>query len=142
MQDIAARKILSESGLRATAPRVAVIEFLQKCDYPLSIKDLGEKFAHIDQVTLYRMMETFTVAGFVSRIDLGDGVASFEFKDERDHHHIICVDCKKIEDFTDAAHEKLQKKILAGSKSFAKIVSHSFEIFALCRSCVKKQTLA
>lgn len=132
-------EILRRAGLRATSPRQTVLSYLQKTSCPLSIKEIHAKFPRINQVTLYRMMDTFSVAGIVTRIDLGEGSASFEFKGDEDHHHIVCIGCRKIEDFNDTAHERLQKKILARSKSFASIVTHSFELFGLCRSCVKSR---
>lgn len=134
--------VLRVAGLRATSQRLAVLSCLREAVYPLSIKDLRAKFPHIDQVTLYRMMETLSRVGIVTRIDLGEGGASFEFKGKDDHHHIVCVDCKKIENFIDTAHEQLQKKVLARSKLFAEIINHSFELFGLCRSCIKSRTTA
>ena len=133
-------KALREAGLRATSPRKAILSYLQKSAYPLSIKKMQGKFPRIDQVTLYRMMETFSKVGIVTRIELGQGRASFEVKHD-DHHHIVCIECDRVEDFTDTSHERVQRNILSHSRSFAKIVNHSFELFGLCNVCIKNKSI-
>ncbi len=131
---------MRKAGFRATKSRLLVLACLQKAKYPMDIKeimqDVGNK--NVDQVTVYRILDSFKKAGVVTQVDFQHGRAYYEFKDrERDHHHIICTSCDKVEDFTGCDYSKLANKALGQTKDFAKITNHSVELFGLCNSCIK-----
>jgi len=131
--------LLRGAGLRRTSPRVSVLSYICNARYPFSIKELREKFPRIDLVTLYRMMGDFGKAGIVTRVELGSGRAMFELNDGKDHHHIVCTSCERIEDFSDTEHERLVGRVLKRSRAFSRLTGHSFELYGLCNSCVKSQ---
>lgn len=129
--------IVRQAGLRATKPRLALLSLLQTAKYPLNIKELAEKLGTADQVTLYRTLNTFKKAGIVNQIDFQDNAARYEYKDtEHDHHHIVCVTCKKIDDFVGCDYERLSQAVLKQAPRFAEITGHSFEFFGKCRMCI------
>ena len=132
--------VIRKAGFRATTPRLLVLSYLQKSKYPLGIKEIlkgiGQK--NIDQVTVYRILDAFKKAGVVVQVDFQQGRALYEFKDhEHDHHHIVCTSCNKVEDFTGCEYEKLAHKALKQTHGFAKVTSHSLELFGLCAACAK-----
>ena len=128
--------ILRKANLRATSPRRAVLSYLGKEGRPLSIKEIKRQFPRIDLATLYRMMETFEKARVVIRVNLGGNYACFELKSVSDHHHIVCTNCNRIEDFADKVHEKIASRVLKHSRSFTELTGHSFELYGLCNTCV------
>ena len=129
--------IVRQAGLRATKPRLALLSLLQTAKYPLNIKELSEKLGTADQVTLYRTLNTFKKADIVNQIDFHDNATRYEYKDtEHDHHHIICVACKKVDDFVGCDYEKLSQEVLKQAPRFAEITGHSFEFFGKCRACI------
>ena len=133
------KESLKAAGLRATKSRLIVLQTLAEEPRPLSIRDL-EKYlspSRVNYVTLYRMMGTFVTAGIVSKIELGRGHATFELKKSGEHHHIVCTDCNRIEDFDDTMHTKIAARIIKRSHAFDQLTDHSFELFGLCNSCVK-----
>lgn len=128
--------LIRNAGLRATKPRIAVLHALASARRPLGIRELSLLLSSpIDTVTLYRMMNDFTKAGIVSKIELGRGHATYELRGNDDHHHIICTACEKIEDFEDTEHETLAKRAVKRSKSFSQLTGHSFELYGLCNMC-------
>src|SRR5688500_1591583 len=60
---------LKRSGLRVTAPRIAILEALASCTQPATIEQLFSKAgsAACDFVTIYRSMAAFEKAGVVYR---------------------------------------------------------------------------
>lgn len=90
---------LREAGLRSTAPRLAVLEYLYKVGAPASHAELHDKLAAsgFDRATLYRNLIDLADAGLVTRTDLGDHVWRFELRREgshaADHPHFVCTDC-------------------------------------------------
>jgi len=133
-------EIIRKAGFRATKPRLLVLSFLQKVEYPAGIKEIiaGVGRKNVDQVTVYRILDAFKKAGVVVQVDFQHGRAYYELKDAKhDHHHIICTKCDKVEDFTGCDYAKLANKAMHQTRSFAKVTNHSLELFGLCNSCAK-----
>jgi Fe2+ or Zn2+ uptake regulation protein len=129
---------IRHAGFRATKQRVALISFLAKVQHPLLVQEIAEGLRDtMDGVTTYRMLAAFKRAGLVREVNLRGGHPRYELEDEHDHHHIVCTDCGRVEDFTDKAHEQVEAKVLAKSKAFKKITGHSFDLYGVCKMCVK-----
>ncbi len=128
---------LKDAGYKITKPRLLVLSFLMSSKKPVSVKAIIKNVkGKLDQVTVYRILEMLKKDNIVSQIDLQDDSAYFELKDnKKDHHHIICTECKKIKDFTGCESVKLSNKALQQVPEFSKINSHSFEFFGICKSC-------
>jgi len=133
------RKALREAGYKATPDRFAVLDILARSRTPLSIKRIMALAKGMDQVTVYRTLKTLKDADLVRQVDLEHGHAHFELTDPKDHHHLICTNCGKIEDFGGCDMEPLVKKALRGSKQFGAVTRHSLEFFGLCKACSKKR---
>ena len=91
---------LRDAGLRKTASRVAVLQFLERATAPLSHGEVAEKMAALglDRVTVYRNLIDLAEANLISRTDLGDHVWRFEMRRGKESHgaehpHFLCVEC-------------------------------------------------
>ena len=130
-------EILRKAGFRATKPRVALLTLFSTASTPLSILQSVTHLVpkKIDQVTIYRMIEAFKSAGIVREVNFQGERPRYELSDtEHDHHHIVCTNCHKIEDFIGCDITKLEKRALQQSH-FAKVTGHSFDLYGLCNSC-------
>ncbi|HTR19051.1 MAG TPA: Fur family transcriptional regulator [Candidatus Paceibacterota bacterium] len=129
---------LRRAGFRATRQRIALHSFLAKTTRPLLIQEVVEGLRKsIDPVTVYRMMDAFKKAGVVREVNLRGDHPRYELEDEHDHHHIVCTDCGRVEDFTEHTHERVEKQVLARSKAFKKITGHAFDLYGLCNTCAR-----
>ncbi len=97
------RRHIRDAGLRATAPRVAVLGCLASQQRPLThadvMKALGSDW---DRATVYRNLADLTKAGLVRRYDMGDHVWRFEFDPRHGHAgpghaHFICINCGDVQ---------------------------------------------
>ena len=105
-----AKQLLRDVSLRATAARVAVLRLLAATGAPLSHAEVVDELADFgfDQSTLFRCLNEVADAGLASRLDLGDQVRRFEFRESAEeneftHPHFMCVDCGELScmnDFT------------------------------------------
>ena len=80
-ESLAARvESLRGAGLRKTAPRLAVLEVLERARRPLSHAEVAESLAAegLDRATVYRNLVALSEAGLVRRSDHGDHVWGFE----------------------------------------------------------------
>lgn len=136
-----ATSLLHESGLRATPGRLALAEFLASHADPVGTPELTKRFVPktMDTATLYRTLEAFESNGLVRTASIDRNFASYEWNHDREHHHhLVCTNCKKIEDIPDCDLEAISKSLIKTSKHFASISSHSLEFFGLCKNCSKK----
>ena len=91
------------AGLRCTAARVAVLQYLTSATGPLTHAEVSEAVGPskgFDRATIYRNLTELTEAGLVSRVELGDHVWRFELKRAghahakgEDHPHFLCTTC-------------------------------------------------
>jgi Fur family ferric uptake transcriptional regulator len=128
------REILQSAGLKNTLSRLAILEVLSELKQPETAQDIHKKLKKIDLVTLYRTLTTLEKSGVLRVVDVRKNAVHYEL-DTNHHHHIVCTDCDKIEDFENKEIEKVLEKIAKKSKQFSDIKNHSLELFGLCRNC-------
>jgi len=79
-----------------------------------------------------------TKKGLIKRVDTGEREAQYEIIDTHDdHHHVICLECKKVSDFTGCDADVLISRVLKKVKDFKSITYHSFDLFGICNACSK-----
>ena len=133
-------EMIRRAGFRATKPRLLLLALLQRSTYPIHIQEIVEGLGRntIDQVTVYRMIDAFKKADIIREINLQGERPRYELADTKhDHHHIVCTNCRKLEDFVGCDVTEVEKKALRQSRSFVKITGHSFDLYGLCKSCAK-----
>src|SRR5437667_10554459 len=99
---------LDEAGYRRGGARRAVVELLGRQNCCLSAQEIfdGLRKARrpVGIASVYRALEALVDLRLVKRVDAGDGIARYEPApaDGDHHHHPVCRDRRKDEDFTDA----------------------------------------
>ena len=130
------KKILHNAKLKSTNPRLAVLEVLSEIKRPETAQGIHKHLKKIDLVTLYRTLASFEKSKLVKRIDMHKDAVCYEL-DTKHHHHIICTDCGKSEDFELCEMSHLTKKIATRSANFKNIQEHALELFGICNTCVR-----
>lgn len=130
-------ELLRTTGLRATAPRTRVLAALESSSYPMSVADIATALGRprIDQVTIYRTLESFVQAGLVQHVELHQGRSFFELATRPHHHHLVCRGCGRVEDVQGCDVERIEKKIAKSSRQFVSVSSHALEFFGDCKNC-------
>lgn len=131
-------KIIKLTGLKCTKHRVNILTELIKNKKPISA-DLIISKLKIDKVTVYRSLKIFVQKNLVKQIDLRQRKILYEYANQPEHHHIVCIKCgliKNINICNICIFNNIQKNIINKSK-FKKIISHSFELFGECKNCTK-----
>lgn len=127
---------LRKAGLKVTAPRVKILEILTgSAARHLSAEDiyriLLDSNEDIGLATVYRVLTQFEAAGLVSRHHFEGGMAVFELNRGEHHDHIVCVDCGRVEEFSDSAIEQRQQAV-AAERGFD-IADHALILYGHCR---------
>jgi len=126
--------LLKERGLKTTSARIAVLGVFSKIKEPLDASSIYKKIKNkkINEVTVYRTLADFEKSGILRRVDLRKDSVLYELSQEH-HHHIVCTNCSRVEEFENEKLEKLLEKIR--SSKFRNITEHSLELFGLCLKC-------
>ncbi len=133
--------LLRTSGLRATPARLAVLALMEKIKRPLSAQELIEKMAKsADPATVYRMVRDLSARGIIRQVDLRHNHAHYERADTRDHHHLICMLCGRMQDITGCGVESMYKNILQAADWCGEVRQHALEFYGICKSCPRAVT--
>jgi Fur family transcriptional regulator, ferric uptake regulator len=126
---------LKSSGLKATLPRIKVLEVFQKStERHLSAEDVYKVLlnggADVGLATVYRVLMQFEQAGILHRNHFESGKAIFELNEGHHHDHLVCLDCGHVEEFYDAEIESRQRAV-ATSRGF-ELQDHALSLYATC----------
>ncbi len=126
---------LKSSGLKATLPRIKILEIFQRSERRhMTAEDVFKALlaegADIGLATVYRVLMQFEQAGLLSRSNFESGKAVFELNEGQHHDHLVCLDCGRVEEFFDPAIEQRQREV-ALERGFA-LQEHSLALYARC----------
>jgi Fur family ferric uptake transcriptional regulator len=129
------QKDLKNAGLKATLPRLKILELFENSkERHLSAEDVYKILITSDEdvglATVYRVLTQFEQAGLLIRHHFESGKAVFELNETGHHDHIVCLQCGHVEEFCDNEIEKRQQSI-AQDRGFS-IREHSLYIYADC----------
>jgi Fur family ferric uptake transcriptional regulator len=88
--------------------------------------------SHVSRATVYKTLELLVQCNLLSKRNFGENITRYENNYTRQiHDHLICVDCGKIIEFTNATLLKLAEKV--SDEHGMEYSSYSFNIFARCK---------
>lgn len=125
---------------RYTGGRRAIVELIMLSGHPVSIGDISAALPGLPRSSAYRHLADLQAAGVVRRIAADDEFARFELAEDltEHHHHLLCVNCGKVTDFTLPPH--LERDIgkatgqLADAEDFVPR-GHRLDVFGVCGAC-------
>ncbi|MCL1886713.1 MAG: ferric iron uptake transcriptional regulator [Betaproteobacteria bacterium] len=132
---------LKASGLKATQPRLKILEIFQQNPVRhLSAEDIFRLLIadnlEIGLATVYRVLTQFEQAGLLTRNYFETGKAVYELNEGVHHDHIVCLRCGRVEEFHDDQIEARQRK-MARDRGF-EMVDHALALYGYCMPACKK----
>jgi Fur family ferric uptake transcriptional regulator len=126
---------LKSTGLKATLPRLKILELFQKgAQRHMTAEDVFRVLlldrSDIGLATVYRVLTQFEQAGILTRSNFESGKAVYELNEGQHHDHLVCLDCGRVEEFYDAQIEQRQNDV-ALAKGFV-IADHALSLYANC----------
>ena len=126
---------LKSSGLKATLPRIKILEIFQKTSTRhMTAEDVYKALlgdgADIGLATVYRVLMQCEQAGLLTRSHFESGKSVFELNEGQHHDHLVCLTCGRVEEFYDAQIEQRQRAI-AQSRGF-ELHDHALSLYATC----------
>ena len=126
---------LKSSGLKATLPRIKILEVFQRAAVRhMTAEDVYKVLltegSDIGLATVYRVLMQFEQAGILSRNHFEAGKAVFELNEGKHHDHLVCVTCGRVEEFYDPEIERRQQQI-AQERGY-KLQDHALALYVVC----------
>jgi len=131
---------LISRGLRMTHQRRLLIQIIQAAESHLDAVALWQRARNQDptlnKVTVYRTLAMLKKHGLVDELDLmhlRGGKHYYEARASRDHIHLACLKCGRIQEFESSLFEKLKGQIERQRRFSIKVVR--VEAGGYCDTC-------
>ncbi len=126
--------LLKRKGLKQTIVRKNCIEYFAKASGPVDALALIDKLK-VNKTTIYRELTTLVEENIITEIDFGDGKKRYELSSLSHHHHLVCVKCKAVSEYTVKTDLSKEEAQIKKEYSFT-VQKHMLEFFGICKDCV------
>lgn len=125
-----------ELGLKVTPQRIAIYRELASTDQHPSTETIYKKikdyYPNISLTTVYRTLETFEKLGLISVVNVLYNAARYD-ANLAPHNHMVCTECKKIEDFYDESISNMDVTDMTPNGFHIK--GYSILLNGICKDC-------
>ena len=134
-------EICKQHNLKITPQRTSVYHALMSAENHPSADDIFQivkhQYPNITFDTVNRTLMTFTQIGLLTIVESYRGSRRFDPNFE-DHHHMHCLKCGRIVDFTSDEFDQLKapKKLM---QKFATVISRRVIFNGICLECQNKK---
>jgi Fe2+ or Zn2+ uptake regulation protein len=131
-------KALRVGGYKVTNPRKQVLEAIEKAEGPMSPYDIGkmteEEGKHLDQVTIYRVINLLCSLNLVHKVFSRGGYVRCDLLEEEGcHRFLVCRGCGNLQEFRNEALCNQENQI--AQKMGFQAEHHVTESSGLCKDC-------
>ncbi|SMB94559.1 ferric uptake regulator, Fur family [Desulfonispora thiosulfatigenes DSM 11270] len=135
------QKELKAKDYKMTPQRKIIIDFfLKHPEKHLSAEDVFLEVKKINPdiglATVYRTLELLADLEILKKMNFDDGKFRYEFSNEEEHHHLICLGCDEVIEFENEVLESLAN-VIAQKHGF-KVVDHQLKFYGYCKNCTQK----
>jgi Fur family peroxide stress response transcriptional regulator len=126
-----------ESGLKLTPQRLAILACLEgNKDHPSAediYKVVSRKFPTMSLATVYNTLQILKQQGLIRELTMDPYKMRFD-PQPTPHHHLICIDCRRIIDI----HTKFKIRLPETEGEGFEIVGNHIEFYGRCSNCKKR----
>ncbi len=125
-------------GLKLTPQRLAILEYLDgNVEHPSAetiYADIKKKYPMISFATIYKTLETLKEKGNITELTIDSERRRYDPNTEQ-HHHLICMQCKKIVDIN----KDFPVNLSDDSEESFEVVGNHIEFYGYCPECKKRR---
>jgi Fur family ferric uptake transcriptional regulator len=124
---------LEMRGHRVTGSRRRVLDAVLAQPSHFTVDDVLRRTRRVGRATVFRTMKLLLDLNIVCRILLEDGALHYRLSTRGHHHHLVCVDCGRVEDFTNCDVQALVRDLAKATQY--EIEAHWLEVYGRCHAC-------
>ena len=128
-------RVLSVPGLRFTKQRALILEIIRQghLDADEVYRRGQEKQHRLSLSTVYRTLRLFKKLGLVEELHFDEAHHHYEAKQATEHHHLFCLGCGKVVEFTYPLSHHVKRNI-AEAEDFD-IIEIEMRMTGFCPKC-------
>ena len=135
----ALRDVLVAHGIRATAPRLSILNLISSHPGTFTAERICEQVPEVGRATVYRTLRILQEAGAICKVVMPGGemaysVSKVDADDAQHHHHAVCTVCDSVRSFSVRSIERAITA-LGSLDELGKVVGHRIEVYDICRNC-------
>ena len=131
-----AEKILRDQGTRVTPQRVAILQAVERTgshpDADAVYRSVSRKYPHVSRDTVYRTLAMMEEKKIIGSVLFVGNAKRYDPKTAR-HHHLVCVQCRRIFDFEEKRFDRLAPPPSAVERF--KVVRITVHVEGICDAC-------
>jgi Fur family peroxide stress response transcriptional regulator len=134
------RELCREQGWTLTPQRRAILRaVLDLDDHPTADRvhvALGRRRVRVSRATVFRTLESFVRLGIITKT-CHPGISIRYDSRTGQHHHLVCLRCDRVVDFSDP---RLDKLPVPDTKRFGFVVSDfKVQLRGICQECREQE---
>lgn len=133
---------MTAKNFKLTSQRRLILKALLEnmADHPSAeevYQFVREQNPRVGLATVYRTLELFCELGILHELNFDNNCRRYELEQgDRHHHHLICLKCGKIVEFSDYVLQDLEGYIR--SQHNFDVVDHRIKFYGYCSECRTK----
>lgn len=125
---------LEMRGHRVTASRRRVLDAILAQPSHFTVDDVLRATRKVGRATVFRTVKILTDLNLICRVLLEDGTLHYRLSTRGGHHHhLVCRDCGRVEDFTTCDVGTLVRELSRATDY--EIEGHWLEVYGRCQAC-------
>lgn len=141
-RDTLTQHLKSSRKHRITPERIAILDAVLEIQGHFDAEALYYRLMaggiKVSKATVYNTLDVLQECGLVSKYRFAENMSRYEKAFGRPHHHhLICLHCGDIIEFTNEKLDKIQEEACSARDFSAQ--SSALQIFGTCSKCKKKE---
>ena len=120
-------------GHRLTRSRRAVVEATLELAPHFAPEDLLARVPWVGRATVFRTLKLLLDLNLICRVLMEGGNLRYRLSTRGHHHHLLCTQCGRVEDFTRCDVSALVDELTRSTEY--DIEGHWLEVYGRCSSC-------
>jgi Fur family ferric uptake transcriptional regulator len=124
---------LEARGYQVTPPRRAILKAIAGRQGHFTVEEICRQARGVGRATVFRTMRLLVELEMVCRVLLESGNLHYRLSHREHHHHLICIGCGNVRDFSNGSLEDVVKDLVE-PENF-QIAGHWLEVYGRCGDC-------
>ncbi|MCK9485900.1 MAG: transcriptional repressor [Dehalococcoidia bacterium] len=129
-------RLLARRGYRLTGPRRHLLEVMEGMGDHFAADDVLSAAPEVGRATVFRTLRLLQELGVVCQVVLDQGALAYRLAPEEHHHHLLCVECGAVQDFSSDALEAVFEDVQA--RTGYAVEAHRLEVYGRCPDCLAR----
>jgi len=130
--------LMHERGFRVTPQRQLILDAICEGSGHTTFEEIYArvqgKSSAVNRATVYRTLDFLTELRLIVAADIGGGHQVYEIAGDTPHHHLVCLNCRAVQQISHALVENLFTQLERDQKFH--VETNHLALFGYCEACL------